>query len=59
MIEDANAMVHFRSSCPQCRCTFCYDCDTFIHETLHNCPGCENGLANEHRTQQEAMEIEV
>jgi transcription initiation factor TFIIH subunit 2 len=29
--------------CPKCSKLFCYDCDIFIHESLHNCPGCENG----------------
>ena len=28
--------------CPQCRCLFCFDCDAYIHESLHNCPGCES-----------------
>lgn len=27
--------------CPQCRQLFCFQCDAFIHEGLHNCPGCE------------------
>lgn len=27
--------------CPDCACLFCFDCDAFIHEQLHNCPGCE------------------
>ena len=27
--------------CPDCKELFCYDCDLYIHETLHNCPGCE------------------
>lgn len=27
--------------CPECKQLFCYDCDLYIHETLHNCPGCE------------------
>jgi transcription initiation factor TFIIH subunit 2 len=26
--------------CPRCAGGFCYDCDQFIHEGLHNCPGC-------------------
>jgi len=30
--------------CPRCAQIYCYDCDIFIHESLHNCPGCENGL---------------
>ncbi|KAI8388121.1 Ssl1-like-domain-containing protein [Radiomyces spectabilis] len=27
-------------SCPKCKHEFCMDCDIFIHEVLHNCPGC-------------------
>jgi transcription initiation factor TFIIH subunit 2 len=27
--------------CPGCRRLFCFDCDSYIHEQLHNCPGCE------------------
>ena len=27
--------------CPTCRGLFCFDCDAFIHEQLHFCPGCE------------------
>jgi len=27
--------------CPHCRNVFCFDCDTYVHESLHNCPGCE------------------
>ena len=26
--------------CPKCRRFFCCDCDIFMHETLHSCPGC-------------------
>ena len=26
--------------CRSCRGAFCSGCDTLIHETLHNCPGC-------------------
>jgi len=26
--------------CPQCHQMFCTECDLFIHETLHTCPGC-------------------
>ncbi|KAI9500522.1 Ssl1-like-domain-containing protein [Coemansia spiralis] len=29
-----------RFKCPSCKHEFCLDCDIFIHETLHNCPGC-------------------
>lgn len=31
-----------RFRCPKCSSDFCIDCDVFVHETLHNCPGCEN-----------------
>lgn len=26
--------------CTQCRRVFCNDCDLFVHESLHYCPGC-------------------
>jgi len=29
-----------RFQCPDCQNIFCADCDSFLHETLHNCPGC-------------------
>ena len=44
---DEASMASFASRCPQCRRLFCYDCDSFVHETLHNCPGCENGELRE------------
>ncbi|CCK68947.1 TFIIH/NER complex subunit SSL1 KNAG_0B05150 [Huiozyma naganishii CBS 8797] len=31
-----------RYRCDDCRQDFCIDCDVFIHEVLHNCPGCES-----------------
>lgn len=27
--------------CPKCSLDYCGECDNFIHETLHNCPGCD------------------
>ncbi|XP_002977382.2 general transcription factor IIH subunit 2 [Selaginella moellendorffii] len=30
-----------RLRCPRCKRDFCFDCDVYIHESLHNCPGCE------------------
>lgn len=27
--------------CPRCRLTCCTECDEFVHDHLHNCPGCE------------------
>uniref|UniRef100_A0A6M2EBB6 General transcription factor IIH subunit n=1 Tax=Populus davidiana TaxID=266767 RepID=A0A6M2EBB6_9ROSI len=29
-------------ACPKCKQYFCLDCDIYIHESLHNCPGCES-----------------
>lgn len=29
-----------RLLCPRCLNTFCIDCDSFIHDSLHHCPGC-------------------
>lgn len=26
--------------CPNCKNIFCHECDLFIHDILHNCPGC-------------------
>lgn len=28
------------NECPECRHAFCVDCDAYLHESLHNCPGC-------------------
>ena len=36
--EQKEAILRFQ--CPECRNVFCPDCDAFLHETLHNCPGC-------------------
>ncbi|CAH2355501.1 general transcription and DNA repair factor IIH subunit Ssl1p [[Candida] railenensis] len=41
----AGALESYSSSryrCPKCTNDFCIDCDVFVHETLHNCPGCES-----------------
>lgn len=35
-------MLSYRFRCSECQKDFCNDCDIFIHETLHNCPGCES-----------------
>ncbi|XP_006461155.1 hypothetical protein AGABI2DRAFT_204710 [Agaricus bisporus var. bisporus H97] len=29
-----------RYRCPDCRHDFCSDCDVFVHEVIHCCPGC-------------------
>ncbi|XP_026414747.1 general transcription factor IIH subunit 2-like [Papaver somniferum] len=31
-----------RVACPKCKQHFCLDCDIYMHESLHNCPGCES-----------------
>ncbi|XP_076265789.1 general transcription factor IIH subunit 2 Ssl1 isoform X2 [Rhynchophorus ferrugineus] len=31
--------------CPKCKKIFCIDCDIFIHDILHSCPGCATDLA--------------
>jgi len=36
--EVGEAILRFQ--CPECHNIFCPDCDAFLHETLHNCPGC-------------------
>jgi transcription initiation factor TFIIH subunit 2 len=28
--------------CPRCQQLFCVHCDQFVHESLHNCPGCSS-----------------
>ncbi|XP_014662476.1 PREDICTED: general transcription factor IIH subunit 2-like isoform X2 [Priapulus caudatus] len=33
--------------CQKCQKFFCLDCDLFIHETLHSCPGCANKPPNQ------------
>jgi transcription initiation factor TFIIH subunit 2 len=29
-----------RFQCPDCKNLFCVDCDAYLHNSLHNCPGC-------------------
>lgn len=29
-----------RKKCPLCSLVVCVDCEGFLHETVHNCPGC-------------------
>lgn len=38
---DLEGVVSSRYRCLQCKEDFCIDCDVFVHEVLHNCPGCE------------------
>ncbi|GMM36393.1 TFIIH/NER complex subunit [Saccharomycopsis crataegensis] len=33
-----------RYQCLDCHKQFCIDCNVFIHEHLHNCPGCESNV---------------
>jgi transcription initiation factor TFIIH subunit 2 len=38
ILNDAYADLLFR--CEICLNIFCSNCDSYIHENLHNCPGC-------------------
>lgn len=38
LLKKDNAL---RVVCPKCLCPFCIDCDAFVHESLHQCPGCD------------------
>lgn len=40
--SNLESMTSSRYRCMKCKEDYCIDCDVFIHETLHNCPGCEN-----------------
>ncbi|EDR09037.1 uncharacterized protein LACBIDRAFT_249203, partial [Laccaria bicolor S238N-H82] len=31
-----------RYKCPECHHDFCADCDVFVHDVIHCCPGCGN-----------------
>ena len=35
--------------CPLCSRLFCGDCDLFVHETLHSCPGCASSRTMQQR----------
>lgn len=37
LAEDPGVIVR----CPDCLRVFCFECDAYVHESLHNCPGCE------------------
>jgi len=41
--EEAGLVLVLR--CPLCLQLFCFGCDAFVHESLHNCPGCECAAA--------------
>ena len=38
--KDINPVETLRFQCPECQNVFCADCDAYLHEALHNCPGC-------------------
>lgn len=40
--KTAQLLTSSRYRCVNCKHDFCIDCDVFIHEILHNCPGCES-----------------
>ncbi|KDO25300.1 hypothetical protein SPRG_09130 [Saprolegnia parasitica CBS 223.65] len=35
------ALQNLGYECPTCTHVFCNDCDLYIHDSLHNCPGCK------------------
>jgi transcription initiation factor TFIIH subunit 2 len=39
-LDDGAGEEILRFQCPDCKNVFCADCDAYLHETLHNCPGC-------------------
>jgi transcription initiation factor TFIIH subunit 2 len=36
----SESLAGIQNQCPHCRSVFCVECDLFIHDNLHNCPGC-------------------
>ena len=36
--DEGKEILRFR--CPECLNSFCVDCDSYLHDALHNCPGC-------------------
>jgi transcription initiation factor TFIIH subunit 2 len=38
VLAESGEMLRFQ--CPDCKNLYCVDCDAFIHNSLHNCPGC-------------------
>ncbi|XP_048333596.2 general transcription factor IIH subunit 2 [Ziziphus jujuba] len=41
---------NLRVACSNCKQHFCLDCDIYIHESLHNCPGCESARHSKQET---------
>lgn len=39
-ITDESTGAGLKFQCPDCKNIFCADCDVYLHEELHNCPGC-------------------
>lgn len=37
-LRDLAGLARYR--CPECGSNFCLDCDMYVHDSLHNCPGC-------------------
>jgi transcription initiation factor TFIIH subunit 2 len=38
-LSSSTSSLHMK--CGKCHHLFCIDCDLFIHNSLHNCPGCD------------------
>jgi len=39
-----NAQKNLMETCQKCKQPFCIECNVFIHESLHNCPGCMSNV---------------
>lgn len=39
--KEGLGLISLRYRCGSCNEDFCIDCDVFVHEVLHNCPGCD------------------
>lgn len=41
--------------CSDCKHLFCFNCDVYVHESLHNCPGCEASTGRHHDVDHDDM----
>lgn len=43
-LHSMDSKLDIRVQCPSCKKIFCVDCDEYIHNSLHNCPGCTSSV---------------
>jgi transcription factor Ssl1 len=41
-LDSIDATTALLVQCPSCQRQFCFECDEFVHQQLHNCPGCQS-----------------